>query len=205
VFLAADDDEEEDSNIEIVGEVIKPESVAARATANAERLTVLRGAAALLSAVQHGLSDSQLQEVLLQAVQQQAGRNKEAAYLADRVWLLVAERCKKVGKSAYILTRVSCGESSGEVFQPGPFAVQLLQQSPRVFECMPVLAECLQQLLSQRGLYWEGRNDTRQLKFQLLLRACNAAAAAAADGGRVQQQYELADVQAAADVCGLLW
>jgi hypothetical protein len=44
------------------------------------------------------------------------------------------------------------GDSSSEVFQPGPFAVQLLQQSPRVFECMPVLAECLQQLLSQRGL-----------------------------------------------------
>jgi hypothetical protein len=207
VFLTAAANDDEDSDLEIVGEVVKPESAAALARAvskgHAERLTLLQGAAALLSAVQRGLSDSKLQEVLFQAMQQQAGSEKEAIILADRVWRLVAERCKNAGQSAYLLVRAHVGESSGEVFQTGPFAVQLLQQSPRVFECMPALAECLQQLLNQRGLYWEGRKDTRKLNFELLLRACNAAAAAA-NGDRVQP-FELADVEAAAEVCGLLW
>jgi hypothetical protein len=173
------------------------ESAAADQQHLAARLAVLRAAAVLLAAVLRGMRGSELDEALSAAVRRHASSDKEADWWLHMLWRRIHDRQQEAGVEYWLL----CTDASEE-WKLAPFAEELLEQSPRVFECVPLLAQQLQLLLDQQpqGGYWQGRLDRRQLDHALLLERCNEAAAEAG-----VQRFELVDVQAAAQVCGLLW
>jgi hypothetical protein len=156
---------------------------------------LLRGTAVLLTAVQRGVSQSELDAALEAEMRRQASSDTAADWWLEMLWQRINDRQQKAGCDYWLV----CTYMSDE-WELGPFAEDLLELSQRVFECMPLLAQQLQLLLNQRGEYWQGRRDKRQLNHALLLERCNEAAAAAG-----VRRFKLEDVQAAAQVCGLLW
>jgi hypothetical protein len=156
------DDDDEGSDIQILD-----------CTRPSARLALLRCAAVLLTAVQQGVSQSELDAALEAEMRRQASSDGQAEGWLKMLWRRICDQRDAVYDCKLI------GANTSDEWELGPFADDLREQSRRVFECMPLLAQQLQLLLNQRGEYWQGRRDARKLNHALLLERCNEATAAA--------------------------